>query len=336
MKTAEEVEKRLSRDSIRNQKRRRSDTVLVAGHNVYEAWQTYQKGVEHTLDTSFGSLKVCIRYTPDQKTRLCIVRTGMFITDDFHLLARRYFATKQPFSTVLLFANDPENPTQADNILRDAEDAGHTRITDLKRTGDGSRVKNLFAEIRDALNKVLKDIRATKTHDPDIIPIRVHSHRATTPNPGTKPRQVRRQSSRRGKGSGNGLVGTRRGKGRGSTDRLRPYRPRLPVRTTVVPVGANRYEVEVSTAAEAKARRNVYFRLEAKTGSDETCDSPLRNEGVTLVSTECRVDGEPVPTGSAKSIRLGTLQPNSRVRLSLKVKQTNGPLEAALYEGEQS
>ena len=336
MNSADDVEKRLSRSSIRNEKRRRSDTVLVAGHNIYEAWQTYREGAEHSLDTSFGSVTVRIRDTPDQTTRLCIVRAGMFITDDSKLLARRYFTGKQPFSAVLLFANDPTNSTRADNILRAAEDAGHTRITDLMRTGDGSKVKDLFAEIRNELNKVLTNVRAAKTHDPDIIPIRVHANRAMSRNLGTKPRQVTRRSNQPGQGPGAGTGRTGKGKGKRRTDRLRPYRPRLPVRTTVVPIGSNRYEVEVSTAADAKARRNVFFSLEAKSGSDETCDRPLRNEGATLVPAECFVDGKPVQIGPANHIRLGVLRPNSQVRLSLKVKQANGPLEAVLYEGKQS
>ena len=336
MNSADDVERRLARDSIRNEKRRSSDTILVAGHNIHEAWRTYRKGEEHSLGTSFGRVTVRIRPTPDQTTRLCIVRAGMFITDDSKLLARRYFAAKQPFSAVLLFANDPANSTRADNILRAAEDAGHTRITDLMRSGDGSKVKDLFKEIRDALNNVLRDVETAKTHDPDIIPIRIHANRATSRNPGTKPRQVTRRSSKAGKGQGTGPGRSGKGKGGRRTDRLRPYRPRLPVRTTVVPVEPNRFEVEVSTAADARARRNVYFRLEAKTGSDETCDSPLRNEEVMLVAAECSMDGKPISTGTANHIRLGTLRPNSRVRLSLKVKQTNGPLEAALYEGERS
>lgn len=336
MNSADDIEERLNRNSIRNQKRRSSDTVLVAGHNVYEAWQTYQGGEEHSLDTSFGSVTVRIRYTPDQTTRLCIVRTGMFITDNSELLARRYFAAKQAFSAVLLFANNPETSNRADNILRDAEDAGHTRITDLMRTGDGNKVKDLFREIRDALNKVLKDVGTAKTHDPDIIPIHIHANRATSRNPGTKPRQVKRQSSRPGDGTGVGPGRTKKGKRRGRKRGQRPYRRRLSVRTTVVPVGLNRYEVEVSTAADAKVQKNVLFHLETKTGSDETCDIPLRNEKVKLDLAACRVNGKPVPIDESNYIRLGTLGPNSRVRLSLGVKQVNGPLDAALYEEEQS
>ena len=335
LNSADDVERRLARDSIRNQKRRRSGTVLVAGHNIYEAWRTYQDGEEHSLDTSFGSVTVRIRYTPDQTTRLCIVRAGMFITDDSRLLARRYFTAKQPFSAVLLFANDPVNSTWADNILRAAEDAGHTDITDVMRSGDGSKIEDLFEEVRDALNKVLKDVKATKTHDPDIIPIHIHANRATSPNPGTKPRQVKRRSSKPGEGPSIGPGRTKKGKRRGRKRGQRPYRRRLSVRTTVVPVGPTRYEVEVSTAADAKVRKNVLFHLETKTGSDETCDIPLRNEKVKLDPAGCRVNGKPVPTSETNYIKLGTLEPNSRVRLSLEVKQTHGPLEAALYEGEQ-
>ena len=329
----DDVDRRLVR--VKDEKRRRSATQLVAGARVHEAWKTYKEGTERTLTTSFGPIKVRIRHTPDEVSRICIVRAGMFITDECSLLPRRYFSKKLPFSAVLLFAENPDSTVAADNILRASEDAGHSRINDSIREGAGSKVRELFTEIRDQLLRILDDVPEAESVTPEILPISVHTRHTRSTNTGIKARVVPDSSGKIGEGDERSGKRNGKRKGKKRKDGPRRLQPRIPVRTSVVANGDGEYEVMVATSPQAKVHRNVFLRLALKTGSDGSCESRLQGEELKLECMKSSLEGNRLHGTSGAELHLGDLKSDSLVKLTLKVldeQWTNASLEAVLYE----
>ena len=327
-----DIENALSR--VRENKRARGNR-LVAGARSYEAWRTYRDGTEHSLTTSFGVVQARIRYTDSQVSRIAIMRAGMFITDDDgempRQLARSRFSSRKPFHAVLLFANDLNNPTtDADNILRDAENAGHSGIRS-KREGVGRKVPQLFKELQQALLNVLEELPASRSYTPEILPILIKQGGSTSnpvpvpplPEPGPGP------GPRLGPGPG-----PRPGPGPGPNPR--PVSRPLPVATSVVSNGSGKVDVEIYVPSNGKAVNNAVLLLRTRTGSDSTCESPLRSETVALDLAHCLLNGKAPGSGTDTHVRLGNLKPGQRLQLSLQLAPdvADGvPLRATLHRG---
>ena len=261
----------------------------------------------------------------------------MFITDDVKRLHARYFAQKQPFHAVLLFADDPHDPQPADNVLRAAEDAGHSRINDSIRGEKGDQIRGLLKEIQTELAKVLDDVEETDSLVPDIVPIRIHQSGTRSRQP-VAPRRAARGSRQLGEGPERGQH--QKGKGtRRQSQQKRRFRLRLPVRSSVIQTAPGQYEVELAVpAGNAKPIRNAYLRLESKTGSDATCETPLRGTALAIDPGASHMEDQPVSVLQGASVRLGELPPGCRKRLSLagKDKTFSGGIDVAFYEEQEA
>ena len=326
---------------VKNNKRARGNR-LIAGYRSHESWLTYQNDDLQILKTSFGKVKACIRYHDQQISRIAILRAGMFITDEENRLprelARRHFSMCKPFDAVLLFADDVDNPTEADNIVRAAEDAGHSGIRGHMREGVGKRASDLFSEIQQALLQVLESKPKGKSHTPDFLPIKVHAQRGSTP-----PRIMARQKQDRTNREGEGVeieTGTGRGRGRGGSGgrgKKRSVRRQLIVpASSPVLVGSGQIELDIGPSS--KIVNNVILYLETRTGSDATCESPLRGREIRFDLSRCYRDGELLRNGrgNEREIQLGKLDKGLATRLSLQLASGENEvnqLRAVLYEG---
>ena len=320
---------------------------LVAGSRVYEAWQTYNEGEQHLLHTSFGPIRVRIRYLDKGPSRIVVIRTGMFITDREDkrpsALAMKHFKSRKPFSALLLFAEDIHHISQkrdsADNIIRLAEDAGHTRIRSNLSLDGGRNLKQLCEEIKERLLDVLDEIEVTRSFTPDFLPIQLDSkrrfsvpplnpipipdspvpHEPSSPQPGPKPPP---------------------GPGPGPRPGPNPPRPPSPkggrqpvdLRTCHVPGGPGQIEVEVVAPLETIA--NATIQLRTLTGSDQTCSTPLQGQPIELDLARCHRNGVALGKGFEKEIRIRRIEAGSRLRLSLQLANSHDmdlPMRVAVF-----
>ena len=327
---------------VKDNKRARGNR-LIAGQRSHESWLTYQEGKRVTLNTSFGKVKARIRYLDQQRSRIAILRAGMFITDDDSKLPRElgrgHLVDCKPFHAVLLFADDLNNWTEADNILRLAEDPGHSGIRFDPRSANGSKARQLFDEIKAELLKLLESRPKGKTYTPDFVPVKIRSQRGSTP-PRIMARPKRDRTSREGEGEEID-TGSRRGKGKGGgggRGKKRSVRRQL-VLPASRPVPADSGRIELDIGPSTKAVQNAILYLETLTGSDATCESPLRGQEVTFDLSRCLRDGEALQNGrgNGREIQLGRLDKGLSIRLSLQLTSNqfvNAPLRAVLYEGD--
>lgn len=337
---ADDVERALNR--VKHIKQRRGNR-LLAGFRSHESWLTYKRGDEHVLKTSFGKIKIRVRYHDQQRSRIAILRAGMFITDDESKLpqelARRHFVNCKPFHAVLLFADNLNNSTEADNILRLAEDPGHSGIRFDPRSVNGRMARKLFSEIKTALLKVLESRPKGKSYTPDFMPVKVHSQRGTTP-----PRIMARPKQDRTNREGEGEVietGSRRGSGSGGgggRGKRRSVRRQLMLPASR-PIPTDTGLIELDIGPSTKKVNNAILYLETLTGSDATCESPLRGQEITFDLSHCLRDGKAFQNGRSneREIHLGRLDKGLSTRLTLQLASdqfVNAPLRAVLYEGD--
>ena len=192
---ASDVERAL--DRVKGNTRARGNR-LIAGSRSYDAWTTYLHGERHTLLTRFGAVQVRVRYLDTGRSRIAILRAGMFITDDDAnlptQLARHRFSSRKLFHAVLLFAEDIHNPTDADNILRKVEDHGHSSIRDVTRGTSSQETRQLFSELQQELLRVLERQETASAHTPDVLPVVVHRTSGVAP---LRRRTVRKRTKTR-------------------------------------------------------------------------------------------------------------------------------------------
>ncbi len=327
---------------VKHIKQRRGNR-LLAGFRSHESWLTYKRGDEHVLNTSFGKAKARIRYFDQQRSRIAILRTGMFITDDESKmpqeLARRHFVNCKPFHAVLLFADNLNESTEADNILRLAEDPGHSGIRFDPRSLNGRKARQLFGEINLELLKVLKSRPKGKSYEPDFIPVKARSQRGSTP-PRIMARLKQDRTNRKGEGE-EIESGSRRGEGTGGgggRGKKRSVRRQL-ILPASRPVPTDTGRIELDIGPSTKTVKNAILYLETMTGSDATCESPLRGQEITFDLSRCLRDGEQLQDrrGNGREIHLGSLDEGLSTRLSLQIagdQSVNAPLRAVLYEGD--
>ncbi len=338
---ADDVVRSLNR--VKNNKRARGNR-LIAGQRSHESWLTYREGKLITLNTSFGKVKGRIRYHDQQRSRIAILRAGMFITDDESKLprelARSHFGNCKPFHAVLLFADNLNDSTEADNILRLAEDPGHSGIRFDPRSVNGSKARQLFGEIKTELLKVLESRPKGKSYTPEFIGVKGRSQRGSTP-----PRILARAKPDRTSRPGEGEeidIGSRRGNGTGGSGgrgKKRSVRRQL-ILPASRPVPAETGQIELDIGPSSKTVNNVILYLETLTGSDATCESPLRGKEITLDLSRCLRDGEALKNGrgTGREVHLGKLDQGLSTRLSLQLagdEIVNAPLRAVLYEGSR-
>ena len=169
------------------------------------------------------------------------------------------------------------------------------------------------------------------------MPIRIHQS-GTRSRPPVAPRRVSRGSSRLGDETDKGQRQNGTGKRRKSQQKRR-FRPRLPIRSSVIQTAPGKYEVEIAVpAGNAAPIRNVYLRLETKTGSDATCESPLRGTALAIDPDASHLEDRSVSILPDAGVRLGDLPPGCRKQLSLTGKDTtiSGSVEVAFYEDRET
>ena len=107
---------------------------------------------------------------------------------------------------------------------------------------------------------------------------------------------------------------------------------------SIVPSESTPGRLGVDIGPSTKTVKDVILYLETRTGSDATCEAPLRGQELMLDLSRCFRDGEPLRNGHGKSheVQLGKLDQGLSTRLTLQLasdENANAPLRAVLYEG---
>ncbi len=338
LKSRNDIEAVLTRQHILQDKRRRNPTQIVAGYYSNEAWKTWKENEKHLLNTRFGRVKAYVRYTETGPRRICVVRAGMFITDDdWDMptgLKRNQFSSRKPFHAILHFADELHTEeVRADQILRDAENKGHSSLRTNKRTGKGKDLKALANELRNALLEILDEIPQNDTFTPDIMPLVISGTVGwRQPSPVTP-----RPDSPSPDDNGETAVPDDPDDPRPRPPRPPNPRPRkvgrpLQIAASVLPAGPAQVEVEV--VGPDRTLPNALVQLQIRTGSDDTCEQPLRGRSIELDLARSLLDGVPLGKGTGTEIPLGRVEAGSRIHLSLQLangQDTELPMRAVMY-----
>ena len=198
--------------------------------------------------------------------------------------------------------------------------------------------KQLFSDIQQRLLEVLEKRPEGKSYTPDFVPVKGRSQRGSTPQ-----RILARPKQERTNREGDGEeieTGTGRGGGRGGgggRGRKRSVRRQLMVpASSPVPIGSDRIELDIGPSV--KTVNNVILYLETRTGSDATCEAPLRGQEAKLDLSRCYRDGEALRNrrGTDTEVQLGKLDQGLSTRLTLQLANDDydiSQLRAVLYEG---
>ncbi len=338
-----DVDEILSRPSILKDLRRKSKTQIVTGFRISEAWKTWKFGKTHQLQTSFGKIKAFVRYTDSGPRRICVLRAGMYITDDDAdmpaSLKRSQFTSRKPFHAILHFADNIEiDEVKADQILRDAENHGHTGIRSNKRDGMGKSWQPLCKEIKERLLVVLEENPRNDSFTPEILPIVVRGadgwrqpipvsplpvvpydednenepdpdpdpNPDPSPNPDPDPNPDPRPPRKVG-------------------------RP-IEIASTARPGGPDQLEVEIIVPKQPV--KDALIQLQTRTGSDGTCEQPLRGRSIEFDLARSLHNGKVLGKFTSSEVPIGKVEAGSRIRLSLQLvngEDADLQLQAVMY-----
>ena len=276
----------------------RSDTwyrgLRPAGQDALGAYLAVSRGSRVMVSTGVGQADLRILTpAPTGRTRLDLFRNGMWITESIPGLSPSTFADLETFHAVLI----PVQDSELHRLIRKAEGAMHDRLS-LKLLNRVER-EHLQTACRAIETRIKTEMpkRATKdTYTPDVFlvvssggdggaggtgsyamwgnPVIVQSARLTQlRTSGTVGAETKIDQE------GQGGSGVKRKRNRRDATRRRS-RP-LPFRSTAVPDGRGRYNIEIE-CQEALEEVLLKFRVDENT--DATCDRLWPDEEIVLRS----------------------------------------------------
>ena len=284
-------------DGVREQ--RRSSTGL-AGEFAHRAWRTLEEGELLTL----AGAKVRFRLLESgaqRDSRVHVFRNGMWVASDVQQLRTGAFAGYRPFDAVILLDHG-----ELYDLVCGAEGPEHRGLTP-KRLGEKEQQDRLNALLR-ALRDGLRDHAGEEQLSQQFIPRGFASVRGVTLREAERVRRRRfrrepeggRETPVTGRGAGTVVTGSN-GHGTG-TRRSRPASAPLAgraahVQSTLVPRRGERGEIE-SLSVRWRFRDDpppaaVGVRVLWPSGSDETCEAPLRPEWIRMLAIR-DMDGTPL------------------------------------------
>ena len=128
-----------------------------SNEKAYKAYQTFIVADEQVVETTYGKIIIHIRQSPQERTRINLFRSGMWITDVLPRNRLGNYSGYKPFNALVLI----EPPSEAFKLVRKSEGEKHLDIS-ANRLADEDR-KNfnvLFMEIRD---KIIEGLEKSET-----------------------------------------------------------------------------------------------------------------------------------------------------------------------------
>ena len=342
---------------------RKSQDVLN-GAKAYAAYLTLLNGRKETIETPSGPCTLILRTAPDERTRVSLFRSGMFITDDLPRNQATTFSNYRNFNAVLLV--EPE-ATDVFRLIRNAEGEKHI---DIKRQRLSKEDRAGFDDFFLAVQKNIKELAEeddSDTFTPDhFMPLEVR-HLREPPHPHNSP-----ATSHKGQGwsqpnvtpvqeglaesiyedAGGGPYGDEAnggsntgsgdatGDGKAATggqqDGSRPTFDRRGTSLAVKSVARRTNEEILLTVVPSRTVANAGIRIAMDRGTDATCPSPLSDEFLAMVPG-AMVDGQPLADeahirsdldGEVYELLLGPLVEGQRRHVRVQLRTTLPDLAA--------
>lgn len=284
-----------------SQRRRafRSDTwyrgLRPAGQDAWGAYQAISRGKRALVSTPIGQAQVHILTpAPTGRTRLDLFRNGMWITENVPGLRPTAFADWETFHAVVI----PVQGSELHRLIRKAEGAMHDRLSpNLLKRPEREHLETACRGIEARIKTEVPKRPTTETYTPDDFlaissggdgngggagsysmlgrPVVVQSARLTqirTDGTDGKETKIEKEGQR-----GAGAKARRRHGRDATTRRSRP----LPFRSTAVPSGKGRYNIEIECE---EILHEVLLRFRIDENTDATCDRLWPDEEIVLRS----------------------------------------------------
>ena len=135
----------------------------LSNSKAYSAYQTLVISDGRTVETTYGDVTIHIRQSTQERTRINLFRSGMWITDNLPRNRQGNYAGYKPFNALVLV--DP--PSEAFKLVRKSEGEKHLDIS-VNRLADEDRgnFNSLFEEIRSRIIEGLEKSE-TQVYSPD-------------------------------------------------------------------------------------------------------------------------------------------------------------------------
>lgn len=136
--------------------------------------KTFTKGKGGNMPSPFEDCEVKIRHESGLRSKVAILRNGMFITNDHMAFQKNHFEGKKPFDTVVVIDGSKEG--KAHNLVKDAENPLHNcveeeRIREEERRNllTGRKKGGLLHTIREWIKQHTEEIDMEETELDDIV-----------------------------------------------------------------------------------------------------------------------------------------------------------------------
>ena len=310
----------LELEKHRDELRIRRSGAFLSGRRANEAYAALDKGEEHAIETSQGTVRLHLHVDPESGGRgVGLCRNGMWITDNLPMFANQ-FTDRQPFQALIVLGSNSDGRFY--RLVKDAETPLHDKLAlTLMEPAPRKALRGAFKEIRDRIGELVPEVSAEVYSPDDILSFQFSEVEGRSRGGRHPSYQGRLQSARRtvtdtgtsGLSGGTGLGG---GKGTG-----KPPKGRVVVQPTFrivsVPAATRRRKIEVQCS---KRFEDAELRIFVDENVDATCDHQNRAQATPVLLNNVKMDGRPlagsdlVTNGDgAVGIRLGSLDADSRV-----------------------
>lgn len=323
--------------TLEEYREKRRTGAFLSGHRAFEAYDVLRLGRHHSIQTSYGKIRVRLFTQRSGNARIDLCRNGMWIADDKEIPGFYYkFRDRVPFHAVLLLNSDSGG--ELHRLVRDAEGPLHDsiRTKDLSKE-DKKKLHQGFGEIRDWLLRNTQEISDESYSPDDFLTLDFgdegkglggasrNSFWGTPIAVGQRAPDRTRLSTNTGEGKPQPESNNGSGQGNATRPRNRPVL-RSFLRAVSVPVDDNRRRIQIECEEGCE---NAELRLRVDENLDATCDSLRQDEVTPVVLSEVTVDGQRPneaslvkENGHIVGVRLGNLSTGSSIQVETDYRLT--------------
>ena len=261
-----------------SQNKRAAKQGQINGNIAYNAWRTINLGEQFSCSGRGMIRWRHVEASAGQRTRIHVFRKGMWITSRAPRLAAYEFSSTLPFDAVLSLDSGP-----LETLVRSAEGPEHRGI-DTKRLDNKQK-----RQYRQLMGAVASELRSAVGERQDLEEYVPKGFATLTGHDVRVAERVRRPRMPAGGGSVEERVegGVRKRSSESTRTRKRGTprpgsRPRY--RTALRVADSSKIEAHVYYEEEVGSQSELGIRIRAASGSDGTCEQPLPDDFLRIVS----------------------------------------------------
>ena len=296
----------------------------INGSLAYNAWLTIETG-ERFPCSGGGTMRWrLLNASVGEKTRIHIFRKGMWITSQAPYLSNSEFSTTWPFDAVLSLDSGP-----LEDLVRSAEGPEHRGI-DRKRLDNKQK-----REYRELMATVAAELRSVIGERQDLRDFVPQGFATLTGHDVRTAERLRRPRMPAGGGKAKEAVPGGRRRTGAETERTRRggtprpgSRPRY--RTSLRILEPSTLEAHIEYEEDVGSQTELGVRMRAASGADATCEQPLADDFLRIVSISDDSGVRAKASGAAGALELSLPAVEGRRRLTIELASPIG--DAQLLE----